>query len=93
MTVGEAQDATHEEVRDAIDASSSVTGPSQRRSWLMRSRPLGERTARRYLSKMVDDGELRVIAGGRSTRYVAGGNAMTPWCRSSLKGSVVGKDV
>lgn len=33
---------------------------------------VGERTVRRHLANMVADGELRVVSGGRSTRYAAG---------------------
>ena len=33
---------------------------------------VSERTVRRHLARMVGDGELRVVGGGRSTRYVAG---------------------
>ena len=36
---------------------------------------VGERTVRRYLAKMVAGGELRVVSGGRSTRYAAGGGS------------------
>lgn len=33
---------------------------------------VGERTVRRYLAKMIDDGNLKVVGGGRSTKYVSG---------------------
>ena len=60
------------EVRDAVERLLARYGsfPASQLSHEVTS--VGERTVRRYLAKMVEDGELRVFAGGRSTRYAAG---------------------
>lgn len=66
------QDATHAEIRDAIVRLLERDGSFPASQLAHEVTSVGERTVRRYLAKMVDDGELRVIAGGRSTRYAAG---------------------
>ena len=86
-------DTTYAEIRAAVGRLLECYGSFPASQLVHEATSVGERTVRRYLSKMVNDGKLRAIAGGRSTRYAADGKAMTPWRRSSLEGSVVGKDV
>lgn len=69
---GETPQDRYEEVRGAVARLLARHGsfPASQLSHEVTS--VGERTVRRYLAKMVEDGELRVVAGGRSTRYAAG---------------------
>lgn len=62
----------HGEVRDAVARLLARQGSFSAPQLADEVTAIGGRTVRRYLAKMVEDGELSVVAGGRSTRYVAG---------------------
>ena len=60
------------EVREAVERLLARHGSFPASELSREVTSVGERTVRRYLAKMVADGELRVVSGGRSTRYAAG---------------------
>lgn len=60
------------EVREAVEGLLARYGSFAASELSREVASVGERTVRRYLAKMVAGGELRVVSGGRSTRYAAG---------------------
>jgi ATP-dependent DNA helicase RecG len=60
------------EVREAVQRLLAHYGSFPASQLSREVASVGERTVRRHLAKMVADGELRVVSGGRSTRYAAG---------------------
>lgn len=71
-SAGETLEDKHAEIRDAVERLLALHGSFPASQLSREVTSVGERTVRRYLAKMVSDGELRVISGGRSTRYAAG---------------------
>ena len=64
----------HKEIRDAIERLLALNGSFPASQLSREVTSVGERTIRRHLAKMVSDGELRVVSGGRSTRYASAEN-------------------
>lgn len=62
----------HAEIRDAVARLLARHGSFPASQLADEVTSVGRRTVRRYLAKMVEDGELRVVSGGRSTRHAAG---------------------
>ena len=70
--VSDGPESTSAEVREAVGRLLARHGSFAASELSREVTSVGERTIRRYLAKMVADGELRVVSGGRATRYTAG---------------------